>query len=137
VQLMWGAPAHLPHGGLQHGTVRYFDPATRRAGLPRDVAALVDELTPAGCRLTLVNTAAEDLSVVVQGGVFGEHRITTIHEGRGERSVDARTAVVDVPAGATLVLTLGLDRHRDAPSYETPWSLRADWAPLIDGRDQA
>ena len=35
VQLMLGAPNHIYHGGLMHTSVRYFDPAGQRPGIPR------------------------------------------------------------------------------------------------------
>lgn len=137
VQLMWGAPAHLPHGGLQHATLRYFDPATRRAGLPRDVAALVDDLTPDGCRLTLVNAGAGSRAVVVQGGAFGEHLIASVAGPDGTRTTDgARTVELEIPPGSTVEFRIGLARRAGEPSYETPWSRRADWPPLIEGRDR-
>src|SRR4030095_7247060 len=45
------------HGPLPlHTQVRYFDPGARRAGLPQDVAALVERVRPEGITLTLVNT---------------------------------------------------------------------------------
>jgi len=44
LQLMLGAPAHISHGGLQHASVRYYDGALRRPGLPEGVAALVDKM---------------------------------------------------------------------------------------------
>ena len=55
VNLMLGGlyPGHV--GSPLHCRVRYFDPEKRRAGLPEDVAALVDRLSDKETGLTLVN----------------------------------------------------------------------------------
>src|SRR5207253_2724703 len=58
-----GALTQLMLGGMPtgrdvhvlHARVRYFDPARRRAGLPEQVAALVERMTPDGVVLQLVN----------------------------------------------------------------------------------
>ena len=41
---------------------------------------------------------------------------------------------VDVPSQAALTLTLGVKRHVNPPSYETPFSTREQWGPLITTR---
>ncbi|MEZ6147164.1 MAG: hypothetical protein R3B91_17440 [Planctomycetaceae bacterium] len=51
---------HIYHGGMLSTSVRFFDPAGRRSGLPPDVAALVDRLTPSGVRIWLVNLHASE-----------------------------------------------------------------------------
>lgn len=141
VQLMWGAPMHISHGGLQHGTVRYFDAEARRPGLPVGVGALVSAITTDGCELELVNTdTTAPRTVVIQGGTFGEHRLdsATLVDERG--AVIATTPVgtpwvtVELGAGSHARLRLGMARYAATPSYETPWSRRTDWDPIITGR---
>ena len=57
-----------------HTSVRYFDPARQRPGIPRDVAALVERITPNGFRIQLVNLhPSESRDVILQAGMFGEH----------------------------------------------------------------
>ena len=43
---MLGGPNHIYHGGLLQVRLRYFDVGRRRPGVPREVAALVERLTP-------------------------------------------------------------------------------------------
>jgi len=79
VQLTTGGPLFLYNGGLQMSRLWYFDAAARRPGLPEDVAALVTRLEDAGARVTLANLSpVAHRQVVVQGGAFGEHRITEV-----------------------------------------------------------
>ena len=88
--------------------LRYFDPARRRAGLPQDVAALVDGWGPDSLTVTLVNVSPSvSRSVIVQGGAYGEHQIESSHatarpHDRGERR--------DLPGAAGA----GLRRQADA-----------------------
>lgn len=141
VQLMWGAPMHISHGGLQHGTVRYYDAEGQRPGLPAGVAALVREITPTGVTLELINTdAAVPHTVVVQAGTFREHRFTTAtiqnHDGSAADAVtvESEWLEVELAPGAGTTLQLGMSRYANDPSYETPWSRRADWDPIIRPR---
>ena len=54
-QLMLGGLPTGHSGYPLHCRVRYFDPERRRAGLPEDVAALVEKLTGEEATLTLLN----------------------------------------------------------------------------------
>jgi hypothetical protein len=137
-QLTLGGPMHVYHGGLQVARFRYFDAAGKRPGLPQGVAALVDGLTHDGATLTLVNTdALHAAEVVIQGGVFGEHDITSVQLGDAALvPVGGRWVTVKLAAGATARLTLGMRRFANAPSYDTPWVRAADGpAPLL-GREE-
>ena len=136
-QLTLGGPMHVYHGGLQVARFRYFDAAGKRPGLPQGVAALVDGLTHDGATLTLVNTdAVHAAEVVIQGGVFGEHDITSVQLGDAAPVVvGGRWVTVKLAAGATARLTLGMRRFANAPSYDTPWVRASDGpAPLL-GRE--
>jgi hypothetical protein len=140
VQLMWGAPMHISHGGLQHSTVRYYDGVNRRPGLPDSVGALVHRIEPELVELELVNldlTASR--TVIVQAGSFGEHRFGVASEGAvgggvSEVTVGGRWLEVVLAPGAGTRLTITMERYVNEPSYETPWSRREDWAPLIKPR---
>jgi len=136
-QLTLGGPMHVYHGGLQVARFRYFDAAGKRPGLPQGVAALVDGLSDDGATLTLVNTdAVHAAEVVIQGGVFGEHDITSVALGDAAPvAISGRWLAVKLAAGATARLTLGMQRFANAPSYDTPWVRAADGPAVLVGRE--
>jgi hypothetical protein len=123
VQLMWGAPLHLYHGGLQQATVRYLDPVAGRPGLPADVAALVTHADAGSVTLELVNCdATAGREVVVQAGGFGEHHIVHATAGNSDGterqvSVEGPWLRVQLQRRSTLRLRLALRRHARTPSY--------------------
>ena len=142
VQLQWGAPMHVSRGGLQHATVRYFDADLERPGLPVDVAALVHDIDPESVTLELVNTGGSERRVIVQAGGFREHRFTsativTADGAEGESApVEGEWIEIDLAPGAGSVVRLGMQRYVNDPSYETPFSSREQWAPLIKPRQR-
>jgi hypothetical protein len=138
VQTAWGAPLHISHGGLQYATVRYFDGTSRTPGLPNGVAALVSDIDHDSATVELVNTHPHaSASVVLQAGAFGEHRFLS-YSAQGAPRVEfegsLRFVQVALPPQHAVTLKLGMLRNAGSPSYETPWSKREDWAPLIQGR---
>ena len=91
-QITMGTPQAIYNGGLLRGTVRRFDQDRTRPGLPKDVAALVDRLSPDGVEIYLVNTNGyETHNVIVRAGAFGEHTFTTVRF--RESGKDGETAV--------------------------------------------
>ena len=124
VQLMLGG---LPPGvpliaGPLHCRVRYFDPARRRAGIPEDVAALVEALSADGMALRLVNTnQVEAREVVVQGGAYGEHQFLDAAIGGGTTTVDGPFFTVRLAPGAGVRLELGMQRYANQPTFTFPW----------------
>lgn len=94
IQLTLGAPQLLYNGGLLVAPIRYFDTDRQRPGLPREVAALVTQVSDTAISLTLVNTNAfEARQLLLQAGTFGEHRFDTVHyQGRGADSLYPFTA---------------------------------------------
>jgi hypothetical protein len=133
VQTMWGAPMHLSHGGLQHATVRYYDGAAERPGLPPGVGALVRSIRSDSVDLELVNLdPAQTQRVVVQAGSFGEHRFGTVSAaGSEDLHVGGRWFEVELAPGTAADLRVSMERYVSSPSYETPWSRASEWAPLI------
>lgn len=124
VQLTMGSPGVIYHGGLLHASLRYFDPALRRPGLPDGVAALVSRIDSDGVVVELANTdAVRSRDVLVQAGAFGEHAFTTarIVDGGGETPVDGKHFVARLAPGATIRLELGMRRYTHTPSYAFPW----------------
>lgn len=126
VQLMLGAPNHIYHGGLLHSSVRYFDPENKRPGIPDDVAALVERITSKSITLKLVNLhPTEPKRVIVQGGMFGEHRVKRVRQVIDYPyqfyTIDKPYFEVDLGPGAIGQLELDIDRFANTPSYRFPW----------------
>jgi hypothetical protein len=122
VELMLGGVPPGLHSGLLHCRLRYFDPARRRAGIPEDVAALVEGLTADGVTVTLLNVnQVEARTVVVQAGAYAEHQIASAEaDGRAVR-VDAAHVTVRLGPGCGGRLVLRIRRHVNAPTLAFPW----------------
>ncbi len=140
-QLTLGAPMHVYRGGLQHAPVRYFDGAARRPGLPEGVAALVEAVEPHSITLMLGSLDNERTrEVVIQAGTFGEHRFTSAvvltqqNQQLEQVAVDSARLHITLSPGAGVRLRIGMIRHVNRPSYNTPWSSREDWPPLLEHR---
>ena len=134
-QVALGAPQSVYNGGLNQGTVRYFDvtpddrnPAPLRSepgrpGLPNDVAALVHELSADRVGLQLVNLDRDKpKSLIVQAGMFAQHTFTTCESDRGEEvDVNGKHVQVTLRPASKVRLTLGLQRFVNTPTYAFPW----------------
>jgi hypothetical protein len=97
-----------------HARLRYFDPAGRRAGLPEDVAALIEKISADSVTVSLVNiNTVEARDVIVQAGAYGEHQFTTPH--------NARWIAVRLEPGSGDRLTLGMKRYAHQPTARQPW----------------
>ena len=122
VQTMLGGPNHIYHGGLLHVRLRYFDPQARRSGVPPDVGALVEKISPESVVLTLANLSnTEARDVVVQAGAFGEHQFTRVQQRERSRRVSGKHLRFRLSPGAVSTVELGMKRYAHAPSYEFPW----------------
>ena len=109
-------------GTLVHSRVRYFDPERRRAGIPEDVAALVDKLTAEETSLTLVNlNQAESRTVIVQGGAYGEHQCMSVLLNDKEIPVNHPFFTVHLVPGAGSRLTIKMKRYANQPTLKHPW----------------
>lgn len=107
VNLMLGGNHPGRAGNVLHSRLLYLDPSRDRVGLPDQVGALVDRITPDGVRVRLVNLdTANSQDVVVRAGAYGEHQFTKVD---GE---DAETNVIRVRlapgSGGTLELGMRL-----------------------------
>jgi hypothetical protein len=121
-QLMQGGLVPGREGGLLFARLRYFDPETRRAGVPPDVAALVSELSDNQTVVTLLNLSTTHArTMVVQGGAYGEHRIESVEVTDRNVPVKARTFTVRLEPGAGAKLTLQMRRYSEAPTITLPW----------------
>ena len=147
IQLTLGAPQPIYNGGLLHARLRYFDWDRRRAGLPQDVAALVEELTADRTVVRLVNTSVtESRTLLLQAGAFGEHRFTEVgfetrtsawpgdlggYAGtyspepitRQSRrlEIDDGRLQVELPPATEIRLDLATQRYVNDPSYAAPF----------------
>ena len=122
VKLMLGG---LPTGNAGfplQARVRYFDPVLRRAGLPEDVAALVERMSADETVVQLVNlNQTEDRSVVIQGGGYGEHRIEQATIGQVSLPVNGPWCTVRLAPGCGGRVTLRMTRYANAPTMIFPW----------------
>lgn len=122
VNLMLGGlhPGH--QGAPLHCRVRYFDPIRRRAGLPEDVAALVEKLSADATVLTLVNVnQSEPRELIVQGGAYGEHQLLGVETNGEKLSIDQSSLRVRLAPGAGAKLTMSVKRYANAPTMWAPW----------------
>ncbi|MET0180343.1 MAG: hypothetical protein ABW194_07670 [Novosphingobium sp.] len=111
-----------PQGGVPlHCRLRYFDPDERRAGLPKDVAALVSVLGDRTTEVTLVNTGPTPRTVIVTGGSYAEHRIDSVRLGDATHPVVARDFTVRLEPGSGARLSLAMTRYANRPSLAFPW----------------
>ncbi|MCU0961812.1 MAG: hypothetical protein MUF48_17090 [Pirellulaceae bacterium] len=118
VQLMLGGPNHIYHGGLLHSRLLYFDPQRRRPGVPADVAALVDRVTPDGLSVQLVNLhSTQWRELIVQAGAFGEHDFSTVEHQSQSIEVNRNRIHVRLAPGACGRLDITMRRYVHAPSY--------------------
>jgi hypothetical protein len=115
------------NAAVLHCRLRYFDPLQRRAGLPEDVAALVEKLTADDTVVTLVNISQLDArTVVVQAGGYGEHEFLTVQTGDRKVPVKGVSFAVRLAPGAGSRLTLHMRRYVNRPTLAFPWDRQ--WA---------
>tara|TARA_Y100000758_G_scaffold91879_1_gene63063 strand:+ start:1096 stop:2940 length:1845 start_codon:yes stop_codon:yes gene_type:complete len=122
IQLMLGGihPGH--RGQALHARVRYFDPVTRRAGIPEGVAALVEKMDHASVTLSLVNTDQLNArTVVIQAGGYAEHQFTGLTRGDDTVDLDSDTLSVRLAPGAGGRLVLAMKRYTNPPTMRFPW----------------
>jgi hypothetical protein len=122
VNLMLGGNDPGKDGNVLHSRVRYFDPERRRAGLPEDVAALVEKIGRDDVVLTLVNTSpVHAREVVVQTGAFAEHQCVSVEVGGKKAAIEATHFRVRLAPGAGDTITVTMKRYRNAPTATFPW----------------
>jgi len=123
LELMMGG-LHVPRrGSVLHSRVRYFDPHARRAGIPQDVAALVESMSADGMTLSLVNVnQVEPRTLVVQAGGYAEHQFLELTDGRETVKIDAPQFTVRLDPGCAGRLTLRMKRYVNPPTLRFPWN---------------
>ncbi len=135
-----GLPVHK-RGEMLHSYLRYFDADRRQPGLPQGVAALVTGIASDSVTVELVNTNLfERRSMIVQGGAYGEHKITDVSyeasstgwvpgsnppdprsKTRMTEEIGGRYFQLVLEPGAATELRIGLERFAATPSYDFPW----------------
>ena len=122
-QLMLGGLPTGRVGSPLYCHVRYFDPDRRRAGIPEDVAALVEQISNDSVTLTLVNVnPVEARTVVVQGGAYAEHEIVTASVDGHVSDVGDSAFQIQIAPGCGAQVQLSIKRFANAPTIAFPWS---------------
>jgi hypothetical protein len=107
---------------MLHSRFRFFDPVAKRAGLPEDVASLVEGLGAQDATLSLVNlNQAEPRTLVVQAGGYGEHHFESVALADRTTPVDSRFLTVRLEPGCGARLRFQMKRYSHAPSLALPW----------------
>ena len=86
--------------------------------------------------LELINLdLAAGQAVIVQVESFSKHRFVEASAARCDLvAVDGRWLEVELGPGVGTPIRIMMDRYVNSPSYETPWSRREDWDPIIRPR---
>jgi len=139
-QMVFGGPMHISHGGLQYGKIRPFDADLKRPGLPAEVALKVESISQTHVRLSVSNISSDTpRRIILQAGNFGENLFTSISVMGSEESTEINSKWVELvlAPSSTSTLDCGIALNACQPTYETPWSDRSAWDPLITGRAQS
>ncbi len=122
LRLVMGGISPGNRGTVLHCRVRYFDPVARRAGLPPDVAALVEGMTAGSTTLRLVNLCqTAPRTAIVQSGAYGEHTCESVMLDGREVAVGTTSFCVNLAPGAGSRLVLRIRRYVNAPTLMPPW----------------
>jgi hypothetical protein len=122
MQLMWGGLPPDVRARTLFSNLRYFDPAKRRAGIPEDVAALVERMTNDAVTVTLVNTnQTASRELVVQAGGYAEHQFESVGWDGKTVPLNAREFTVRLEPGAGAKLMIKLRRFVNQPTVAFPW----------------
>lgn len=118
----WSSTSPHQGGAPLHCRLRYFDRQRRRAGLPSDVAALVDELGADRTSVTLVNlNPVSSRTITVQGGAYAEHRIESATLDGRRVGIDDAAFDIELRPGCGARLQLSMRRYANAPTLTFPW----------------
>jgi hypothetical protein len=122
INLMNGGNEPGTSGNVLHVRFRYFDPERRRAGIPEDVAALVDAVEDTAATVTLINLSqTQERSLIVQTGAYAEHTATTVSVDGRRRDVNAPHFTLRLAPGAGARLRVEMRRYANQPTLDFPW----------------
>ncbi len=103
--------------------LRHFDGDTRQAGLPEDVAVLVEKLANASTTLTVVNlNPSRGRTLIMRGGGYGEHAITGATVNGRRTALGGGDLKLRLAPGAGARVELEMARHSRQPTLAMP-----DW----------
>ncbi len=120
--LMLGGISPGNRGGPLHARLRYFDPENRRAGLPGDVAALVEKMDGDSVTLTLVNISpVRAHGVVIQGGAYGEHQLIQARLNERVVPINQSSLAILLEPGTGCRIVLTMRRYANQPAFAFPW----------------
>lgn len=122
VELMLGGIHPGRSGSALFCRLRYFDPDQRRAGLPEDVAALIEGITRDQVTVTLVNVnQLEPRTVIVQTGAYAEHRLQSVTVDGQMLPVESSHITVKLAPGAGGKVVLKMKCFSQQPTMAFPW----------------
>lgn len=122
VQLTTGGNNPGNAGNILHCRVRYFDPERKRAGLPDDVAALVEKITSEGIELILVNTDPKQSRIItLQAGAYGEHQFQAVEWNNQQMSVNNKNMNIEIAPGSGSKIKLKMNLFANTPNLTLPW----------------
>jgi hypothetical protein len=106
-----------------HSRLRYFDPELRRAGLPQDVAALVERMDSDSVTVQLVNTNQTTARpITIQAGGYGEHSFTGADIGGKSLPLSGRHLTLNLAPGAGTKILFRMKRYTNSPTFHLPWN---------------
>ena len=121
VELMLGGLPSRHIGVAWHARVRYFDLDRGRAGIPEDVASLVDSMSADEVTVTLVNVSpVRRHALVLQAGAYAEHQLTQVEVDGTATPLDESAVTVHLAPGAGAKLTLKMKRYANQPTHAFP-----------------
>jgi hypothetical protein len=134
VRLMLGGIPPQRGEGVLLSRLRFFDPSAQRAGLPPDVAALVERFTADDTTVTLVNlNQVHPRTLILQAGAYAEHSITRVSLAGAAASdtVGRSWLQVQLEPGCGATLHLEVRRHSHPrsghPQNDEPPTLLFPW----------
>ena len=121
VELMLGGLPSRHIGAAWHTRVRYFDLDRGRAGIPEDVASLVDSMSDDEVTVTLVNLSpVRRHALILQAGAYAEHQFTAVQADGTTTPLDEPAITVHLAPGAGARLTLKMMRYANQPTHAFP-----------------
>ncbi|WP_370479179.1 hypothetical protein [Tamlana flava] len=110
-------------GGPLHSRLRYFDPFNQRAGIPLDVAALIDEMKEDYIAVTLVNmNQIESRELILQTGSYAEHQIIKVEIDGQQIPVNKKHLSIKLAPGSGARLMIYAHRYKNKPTLTFPWN---------------
>lgn len=121
VELMLGGLPSRHVGAAWHTRLRYFDLDRGRAGIPEDVASLVDSMSDDQVSVTLVNVSpVRRHALVMQAGAYAEHQFTAAQVNGATVALDEPAITVKLAPGAGARITLTMNRYANQPTHAFP-----------------